>query len=141
MESFVNFVVYRPVWSVSELQRVQVCSDDGPELWQYKAFKGHHDYRGQGDRSVVVKSCGPSFFQDRDNGGGFEASSDVARLQRDVKDISEHWGQLIGAVLQGERGDRVRVNRTTEWGLFFKGPSCSGGLGGSVMGGKGSESK
>lgn len=54
----------------------------GPEAWQYKAFKRLNDHIGQGpgNRSVVVKSCGPCFFQDQDNGVGFEAGRYVTCL-------------------------------------------------------------
>ena len=54
MEGQVDRVVYGPVGSVGELQGVQVWSGDGPEVWQDKALKGLHDYRGQRDGSEVV---------------------------------------------------------------------------------------
>ena len=44
-------------------------------------YEGLHDHRGQGDRSVVVKSCDPCFFRDGDNGEGFKAGWYVASLQ------------------------------------------------------------
>ena len=54
MEGQVDSVVYRPVGSVGKLQGVQERVSD--------------DHRGQGDRSEVVKSCGPWLLGNRDNG-------------------------------------------------------------------------
>lgn len=70
-------------------------------MWRWMDLKcgsarRSYDDRGQSSRSVVDKYYDPCvlfcFFQDQDNGGGFEAG---VKTRRGVKDISEH-----GAVLQ-----------------------------------------
>ncbi len=38
-------------------------------------------HRSQDDRSVVIKSCSPCFFGDKDNGGGVEAGWYMACFQ------------------------------------------------------------
>lgn len=45
MKGEVDCVVYRPVGSVGELQRVQYLRGDGLEVRQDQALKGLHGYR------------------------------------------------------------------------------------------------
>ena len=58
VEGYVDCVVYRPVDFVVKLQGVQVWVCDCFEVGQNKALKGLHYNGGQGDGTVVSKSCG-----------------------------------------------------------------------------------
>ena len=57
------------------------CTYQSPGDVQNKEFKRLHYHRSQGDRSVVIKSCGPWLLGDGDDGGGFEAGWHMACLQ------------------------------------------------------------
>ena len=50
-------------------------------MGQHKALQRPHDHRGQGDGYVVIQSCGPWLFEDRDDGGDFEAGWQMTCLQ------------------------------------------------------------
>ena len=104
--------------SVGELQGVQEMVCDGFEVGQHKALKRLHHHRGQGNGSVVIKSCGPWLFRDRNDGGGLEAIRYMASLQRNVENVCEHRRQLIRTVLQGGWRDR-------DWPGCFGGGSAS----------------
>ena len=65
----VNCISYRPVGSVGELQGVQEWVCYGFHVGEHKGLKRLHDHRGEGNRSVVILSCGPCFLGNRDDGG------------------------------------------------------------------------
>ena len=50
-------------------------------MGQDKAFKILHYHRSPGNGSVVIKTCGPCFLGDGDDGGGFEAGWQLTCLQ------------------------------------------------------------
>ena len=115
MEGHVNCIVHRPVGSVGKLQGVQKRVCDGFKVCQQQALERLHYHRGQGDGSVVIKSCWLWLFGHRDDGGGLETGWHMACLQGGVKYVGEHRRQLVSTVLEGGRRDRVR-------------PSCFAGV-------------
>jgi len=72
VEGRVDGIIYRPVGSLGKLLGVQewVCS--GVEVVQHQALKRLH-YHRQRHVSVVIMSCDPWLFGDRDDGGSFKA--------------------------------------------------------------------
>ena len=72
MEGHVYCIVDRSVDSVGKLQGVQERVCGGFEVGQPKALKRLHHHRGQGNGSVIIESCDPWLFGDRDDGGGLE---------------------------------------------------------------------
>ena len=88
----------QPVGSVGKLQWVEEVVGDGLEVGQHEALKGLHYHRGQGDWSIVIKACDPLLFGNGDDGGGFKAGRDHAFSQWGVKDVREHWRQLVRTV-------------------------------------------
>lgn len=74
VECHVYRVIHIPAGSVSKLQTSLIVS-----VMVFKVKLHHHT--GQGNRSVVVKSCGLWFFGDSDNGGGLEAGLNMECLQ------------------------------------------------------------
>ena len=71
MKGHVYCIVYRPVGSVCKLQGVQERVSNGFEMAQHNALKRLNLHKGQGDGSVVIKSCGPCFFADQHSASGW----------------------------------------------------------------------
>ena len=71
-------IVYRPVGSVANLQRVQERVSDGFEVKHHKALKCLNHHRGQGDGSVIIESSDLCFFGDGDDGRGLEEDTITA---------------------------------------------------------------
>nr|XP_054592317.1 uncharacterized protein LOC129157154 [Nothobranchius furzeri] len=109
VEGQVDGIVYRPISSVCELQRVQEGGGEGLEMREDQALKRLHDYRRQRHRPVIIQSSDTGFLRYRDNGGQLKAGWNMAGLQGDGKDVREDLRQFLCAVSQGCGGDTVRA--------------------------------
>ena len=69
MQGHVNCIIYSPVGSVGELHGVQEWVRYSFQVGQHQALKRLHAHRGEANRSVVIKSCGPCFFGERHDDG------------------------------------------------------------------------
>ena len=81
VQSHVHGVLRGSICPVCKLQRVHQRIGDALQLGQDQALQHLHDYRGQSNRSVVIKDCDLGFLGNRNNGRSLETCWDVALLQ------------------------------------------------------------
>jgi hypothetical protein len=62
MQSHVDRIIHRPVYSVCKLQGLQQGSGDVLQVGQHQSFKRLHEHRRESNWSVVIKSSDLGFL-------------------------------------------------------------------------------